>query len=185
MKGRSLVIKDCRICRRFQARALQTPVAPLPSFWVQEAPPFLFTGVDFAGPIYVKQTVRDNCTQKVWIALFTCCVVRAIHLEIVNDLTPQSFIRCLKRFTARRGVPERIISDNGTTFKAASKTLVEVLKHPKVQRQFGNMQIKWTFNIERAPWWGGFFECMIQSMKVCLRKWWERQNSLRRSYRQR
>uniref|UniRef100_A0A1X7VTQ6 DUF5641 domain-containing protein n=1 Tax=Amphimedon queenslandica TaxID=400682 RepID=A0A1X7VTQ6_AMPQE len=30
--------------------------------------------------------------------------------------------------------------------------------------------MKWIFNIVRAPWWGGFFERMIQLLKRCLRK---------------
>ena len=30
--------------------------------------------------------------------------------------------------------------------------------------------VKWNFNIERAPWWGGFFERMVQLLKRCLRK---------------
>ena len=89
------------------------------------------------------------------------------HLDVLGDLLPKSFIKCSKRFTSRRGVPLRIISDNGTTFKAANKIIMEIFQSPAVQQQ---MRIKWSFNIERAPWWGGLFERMIKSTKSCLRK---------------
>ena len=100
----------------------------------------------------------------------TCCVVRANHLEIVPDMTTQSFIGCFKRFTAPRGVPIRIISDNGRTFKSAAKLLVKILKQPKAQECFAGIHIEWSFNLEKASWWGGIFECMIKSVKRCLWK---------------
>ena len=72
-------------------------------------------------------------------------------------MTTQSFIRCFKHFTARRGVPIRIISDNSRTFKSAAKLLVKILKHPKVQGYFVGIHIQWSFNLEKAPWWGRIF----------------------------
>ena len=94
---------------------------PLPSFRVEEAPPFSFTGVDFAGPLYIKSI---DGTQKVWICLYTCCVARAVHLELVPDLSTPAFLQSLKCFTSRRGLPSKIVSDNGKTFKAAASHLM-------------------------------------------------------------
>lgn len=129
----------------------------LPSFRVNEAPAFTFTGVDYAGPLYVKGS-NSTDSEKVWICLYTCCVVRAIHLEVVPDMTTQSFIRCFKRFTARRGFPLKIISDNALTFKAAAKELTNILKHPELDEYLSGLHIQWSFNLEKAPWWGGIFE---------------------------
>ena len=56
----------------------------LPNFCVKEDPPF--TGVDFAGLLFVRAEILNE-TQKVWICLYTCCVVRAISLDLVPDLT--------------------------------------------------------------------------------------------------
>ena len=158
VKGRNLVksiIRQCQICRRHEGRPCSAPPAPpLPPFRVEEAPPFSFTGVDFAGPVYVRSD-SDNTPRKVWICLYTCCVVRAVHLDIVPDLSTPAFIRSFRRFVARRGVPRQILSDNGKTFKAAARSLKEV---------------KWKFNIPKAPWWGGVFERMIGCTKRCLRK---------------
>lgn len=30
--------------------------------------------------------------------------------------------------------------------------------------------MKWKFNLEKAPWWGGVFERLVKSTKRCLRK---------------
>ena len=94
----------------------------------------------------------------------------AIHIDILTDLSPQSFIRCLKRFISRRGLPSLVVSDNGTTFKASAKIIKSILSHPEVQHLLSEINLKWIFNVERAPWWGGFFERMIQLLKRCLRK---------------
>jgi len=59
-------------------------------------------------------------------------------------------------------------SDNGTTFKAASKMLHDIVKHPGVEQSLSRVQ--WVFNLEKAPWWGGLFERMMRSVKRCLRK---------------
>ena len=104
------------------------------------------------GPLYVK---GEAGMKKVWICLYTCCVVRAVHLDLVSDQTTPAFLRCFKRFVARRGLPLQMVSDNGKTFKAAEKALRDV---------------KWVFNVPKAPWWGGVFERMVRCVKRCLRK---------------
>ena len=127
VKGRAFVkkcIHQCIVCKRFEGRPLIGPTPPpLPDFRVQQEPPFTFTGVDFAGPLHVKLGNTASSENKVWICLYTCCVTRAVHLEVVPDLTTAAFLRSLKRFTARRGLPRRFVSDNGKTFKTASKTI--------------------------------------------------------------
>ena len=172
-RGRQLVRKvlyRCTICHRFEGQPYNLPPPPpLPNFRVAEEPAFTYTGVDFAGQLYVK-TAGPSTESKTWICLYTCCVVRAIHLDLVPDMTVESFIRSFKRFTARRGFPHKIISDNGKTFKAAAKTIASVLNHPKVLHYFAGVGMQWSFNLEKAPWWGGVFERMIKSVKRCLRK---------------
>ena len=55
-------------------------------------------------------------------------------------------------------------------FKAAAKTIASVLNHPEVLHYFARVGVQWSFNLEKAPWWGGVFECMIKSVKRCLGK---------------
>ena len=174
VKGRQFVrklIHQCVTCRKLEGPSYKAvPPPPLPEFRVTESPPFAYSGVDFAGPLYIKQGDLSDGSSKVWIALFTCCVTRAVHLELVPDLTAQTFLRSFKRFTARRGIPSQIVSDNAKTFVSAAQTLERLFDNPEVQQYLSGLKVKWNFNLEKAPWWGGFFERLIQSMKRCLRK---------------
>jgi len=120
--------------------------------------------IDFAGPLYIKDG------NKVWICLYTCCVTRAVHLEVVPNMTTEAFLRSFKRFAARRGFPNRVLSDNGKTFKAAQRALVKLVAQPSVTQYFSDTHIKWTFNLEKAPWWRGMFERLVKSMKQCLKR---------------
>ena len=95
---------------------------------------------------------------------------RAVHLEIVFDMTATAFLRCVKRFAARRGLPLRFLSDNAKTFKSAAKTLKAICDHPDTKNYLTMNGVEWSFNLEKAPWWGGLFERMIKSTKRCLRK---------------
>eukprot|EP00731_Ephydatia_muelleri_P014348 Em0008g68a len=60
----------------------------------------------------------------------------------------------------------RMISDNTKTFKSAVRLIYKLL-HPQ---KFCNTHLIWNYNLEKAPWWGGMFERMIRSMKMCLKK---------------
>lgn len=173
IRGRQFVCKlihRCVTCRKFEGRPCQgNPLPPLPEFRVRPSQPFQTTGVDFAGPLFVKSS-GGSATSKVWLCLYTCCSTRAVHLDLVPDLTTTTFLRSFKRFTARRGTPVRVLSDNARTFKAASKFIENTLNSVEAKRYFEHLHIEWRFNLEKAPWWGGIFERMIKSAKRCLRK---------------
>ena len=161
-------VKRCLICRRARVKAGQQISAPLPKDRINEAQAFEITGVDFAGPIYVKP---DN--KKAYIALFTCAVTRAVHLELVSDLTTDAFLLALKRFIARRGICSVIYSDNAKTFKKAEKDLKflwTLMKGKEIQELFADKRIVWKYIVERAAWWGGMWERLVRSVKTCLRK---------------
>ena len=146
------------VCRRFEGRPCSAPIPPpLPDFRVQRNSPLTSTGVDFAGQLYVKATGNSRST-KVWICLYTCCTVRAVHLDLVPDLTTPTFLRSLKRLSARHGLLRRIVSDNGKTFKAAAKAIQAIMKSQQVQKHLTGLGVEWKFNVERAPWWEGILE---------------------------
>ena len=159
------VISKCVVCRKLEGKAYSTPRnAALPKFRVTEAPAFSKIGVDFAGPLYVRE--QTTTMKKVYIALFSCCVTRAIHLELVEDLSTGAFIKAFQRFAGRRGTPVLIISDNAKTFEAADKALKKLYNHPEVANELSSKMIKWKFNLERAPWWGGFSERIVGVLSV-------------------
>ena len=37
-----------------------------------------------------------------------------------------------------------------------------------------NQQVEWKFIVEKAPWWGGYWERLVQSVNCCLKKTIER-----------
>lgn len=121
------IIHKCVICKKVAGKSYTAPpMAALPEFRVRESFPFSKVGVDFAGPLFVKSKIGES--KKAYIALFSCCVTRAVHLELVEDLTSQTFRRALRRFSSRRGTPALIVSDNAKTFRAThaegTKTVV-------------------------------------------------------------
>ena len=89
----------------------------------------------------MKQSV-DSSSPKTWICLYTCCVTRAVHLDLVPDLSTEAFLRSFKRFAARRGVPAIMVSDNGKTFKAAAHLIWSIVSHKDVQHYLSGLGVK-------------------------------------------
>ena len=165
------IIKTCFYCRKLESKAYQAPpTAPLPDFRVSEAPPFAHTGIEFAGPLYAKSNQGDM--QKCYITLFTCCVTRAVHLELIEDLSAMNFMNTLRKFCARRGTPSLILTNNAKTFKTLARLVDKLHANKEVEEFLLEKRIKWKFNLERATWWGCHFERMVDSVKRCLRKVW-------------
>ena len=79
--------------------------------------------------------------------LFTCLAVRAIHIEVVQNLEADSFINALRRFIARRGKPVEMRSDNGTNFKGGNRELIESMREwnqsSKVHTFLLQHEMKW------------------------------------------
>ena len=116
------MLARCVTCNNWEGTAFTQPAtASLPEFRVNPALPFSKIWVDFAGPMYVKG--RGKQLKKVYVCLFSCCVARALHLDLVEDLSTATFLRCLRKLTARRGTPTLIVSDNAKTFKGAEKDI--------------------------------------------------------------
>ena len=146
-------------CQRQEARPVEQVVSPLPEDRVKRSPPFSVVGIDHhdAGPLFCS----DISGKKLYTLLFTCAVIRAIHIELVDSLSLEDFLLAFKRFSARRGQPSFIYSDNAKTFRAA---------HNLLQREAEHTGIVWKFSVPLAPWWGGWWERLIRSVKSALRK---------------
>ncbi|XP_060575739.1 uncharacterized protein LOC132733143 [Ruditapes philippinarum] len=174
-QGRAVVrsvISACTICRKVEGGPYKMPNMPsIPKMRVSESSPFTYTGLDYLGPFYIKHTGE---TKKVWICIFTCLVIRAIHLEVIQDMSSEEFMLCLRRFISQRGTPIQIISDNASQFKSASTAMYRIWKNvlcaEEVQTYVATRSIKWSFNVELAPWMGGFYERLVGIVKRCFRK---------------
>ncbi len=174
IKGRSVVnyvLHRCSLCRLHRSYPYKPPDAPpLPSERVRSSPPFSFIGLDYFGPIYYKKFLDSRqVTRKLWVSLFTCMTIRAVHLEVVSDMTSDQFLLAFRRFVARRGKPIRIISDNSKTFKLAKKLLLDA-QHADITEFADANGTDWQFIPEFAPWMGGFYERLIGITKSSLKK---------------
>eukprot|EP00795_Rhopilema_esculentum_P000506 gene506-10185_t len=152
------VIKKGNTCKRFNARPVSKPKPGLlPEDRTEGTRPFEVVGVDYAGPISHKtrKGEKENLT-------------RAVYMEVVPDTTAKIFLQCLKRFTARRGRPKKIYSDNAQTFKFAAKWLKQLMKDEEFHDFLREQSIKWQFNLSKAPWWGGQYERIIGLTKQVM-----------------
>ena len=143
------------MCQRHDSRACSQTVAPLPELRVKAAPPFTVTGLDFAGPLFCAYFP----SKKFYILLFTCAVIRAIHLELTDSMSVVDCMLAIRRFIARRGLPSVIFSDNAKTFVACVN---------EMQKVYGHLTPQWKFTVPRSPWWGGWWERLIRSVKSAV-----------------
>ena len=90
-------------------------------------------------------------------------VVRAVYIELTDSMSTPDFILALRRLVAlaQRGLPSMLYSDNARTFQGAEAQLLAY---------FGHLCPDWRKIAPRSPWWGGFWERRVGSVKVALRK---------------
>ena len=96
------VVSHCVQCARHNTATLEQQMGPLPAVRVRPARPFTYTGVDFTGPfLFNTSSGRGSKSRKGYVAVFVCLVVKAMHLEVVSDLTSVAFLAAFRRFVAR------------------------------------------------------------------------------------
>lgn len=163
------VLKKCVPCRKVIGKPYSAPdPPPLPAVRVEEADPFTVTGVDFSGALQVRGT--DGQDTKAYICLFTCASTRAVHLELVPDLSTETFLQAYRRFCSRRSVPRMMISDNGTTFVGAANQIKNLFASERIHTELSRRGTEWRFIIKRAPWYGGWWERLIGLTKTSIKK---------------
>lgn len=168
------VIRKCIRC--FKVNPRDRPeylMGNLPRDRVTSIRPFQTVGIDFCGPFYIKEKkFRNTKKVKVYVAIFICFATKAVHLELVSDLSTDAFLASLKRFFSRRGYARTIYSDNGTNFVGAKNRLTEMQKFLESEEQRGvinnelrDKHITWHFSPPRSPHFGGLWEAAVRSFK--------------------
>lgn len=167
------IVQHCVICFRVKPIVSEVIMSALPSGRVKASRPFLHSGVDYAGPLTLREGRRRNARHiKAYVAIFVCFATRAVHIELVSDLTSEAFIAALKRFIARRGKPSCVYSDHGTNFVGARKQIREIydaLNNKQVQIEIkhflSEQQMNWSMIPPNAPHFGGLWEAAVKSAK--------------------
>ncbi|XP_014208251.1 uncharacterized protein LOC106639251 [Copidosoma floridanum] len=151
-------------------------MAPLPISRVTPSCAFGRTGVDYAGPFSVLASKgRGIRTTKGYIAIFVCMTTKALHIELVSDISTATFLGALARFTGRRGRPSKLWSYNATCFRRADLELREVLQIVEIDWDLvaGSLALQgiaWHFIPPRAPHFVGLWEAAVKSVKGHLRR---------------
>ena len=170
------IIFNCVTCFKAKPRGATYQMGNLPANRLEYSRPFLNVGVDFCGPLYIKERRYRNVKKiKSYVAVFICLATKAVHLELVSDLSSITFIGCLKRFISRRGNVETISSDNGKNFVGASRELRDLYDtalsgtQSHVLRNYLQRQgIRWNFIPPLSPHFGGLWEAAVKSFKYHL-----------------
>ncbi|CAG9137952.1 unnamed protein product [Plutella xylostella] len=135
--------------------------------------PFITTGIDYAGPVMIANRKGRGCTLlKSYILICVCFAVKAVHLELVTDLSKEAFLAALARFTARRGKPRCIHADNSTTFVGGFNELNSFLSNNSdaIQSSMNEQGIDFKFIPPYSPHFGGLWESAVKSVKHHLRR---------------
>ena len=96
---------------------------------------------------------------KCYVVLYTCASTRGVVLDLIHNETAKTFFNSLTRFIARRGCPAVVLSDNDAFFVAT-----------ETQQFVASKNIECRFNLASAPWYGGFWERLVSSVKRCLKR---------------
>ena len=159
------ISRNCSVCQRVYCQPQHQLMGELPAKRVNISLPFTSVGVDMAGPFYIKWgNSRKPTIVKSYVALFICMYTRAVHLELVCDLSTDSFLAAFSRFTARRGMPSEVTSDNGSNFIGARTELMELQQFFNQLKSSDGIELlstkyemSWKFSPARTPHFGGLW----------------------------
>lgn len=111
------IIHKCKVCILYRQKSCHQIMVPLPVERCILTPPFHVTGIDFAGPFELRSSNLRKCsTTKAYVSVFVCFTTKAIHLEPGSELSSAAFEAAFSRFIGRRGLPQKILTDNGRNF---------------------------------------------------------------------
>lgn len=175
--GIKRIIHHCKICTIYKKRACTQIMAPLPAERCTFSMPFETTGIDFAGPFELKSSkLRNAPIIKGYASVFICFSTKAIHLEPCSELTASAFLAAFSRFVGRRGLPKKVVSDNGRNFIGASRTLLKEFKQfikkssAETSQKYVVHGLEWSFIPPHAPHMGGLWEAAVKSFKFHFRR---------------
>lgn len=170
------VLSKCIQCFKCRPSVVQPVMGTLPAPRLMVNKVFNHVGCDLGGPFIVKENLRRNAKKyKTYLCLFVCFSTKAVHLEVLTDLSCDCFLAAFDRFVARRGLCSCLYTDCGSNFIAAAKHLKEVYKFFEQKQTQDDLLngltsrlVEWKKNPPNAPSMGGLWEAGIKSAKYHL-----------------
>jgi hypothetical protein len=167
-KAVSSFIHHCVTCRKQRGKVMGQKMSAIPPERTETNPPFTVCGMDCFGPFHVTEYRRQK---KVYGIIFTCFALRAVHIELVSDLSTDSFINALRCFIAVRGNVQEMHCDRGSNFVGGCKELHDALhsiQDSEVRAAFAKYNCNFTFNTPTASHMGGIWESLIRPVRSIL-----------------
>ena len=164
----SSYIYSCVTCRKLRSGTSSQKMSTLPEVRLEQSPPFSHIGCDCFGPYTMKEGRR---TLKKYGLLVTCLACRAIHVEILDDMTTDAFINALRCVIAIRGNVQTIRCDRGSNFTGAAREFNQSMKELDEEIIHDAMltkQCQFVFNSPDASHMGGVWERQIRSIRSIL-----------------
>ncbi|XP_063979917.1 uncharacterized protein LOC135163941 [Diachasmimorpha longicaudata] len=153
------LVRSCVKCIRHNPPPVDYVMGSLPRARATESRPF------------------SHVELKVGLSVFVCLAIKAVHLEVVSDLSTETFIAALRRFILRRGICTDIYSDNGTNFVGANNKIRQIYvflkkaeNENKIQNYISSKSIQWHFIPPQLPHFGGLWEAAVKSFKYHLKR---------------
>lgn len=171
-------INNCVTCYRFRSENSHQLMGSLPAARTKIAQkPFTYTGTDLCGPFHYKaMRARGVVTSKGYVVIFVCLVTKAIHIELVSDMTAEAFVAAFRRLIGRRGHVRHLYCDNrgnftkgNTILKLESEKAIEKF-NIKIVQELSVIRTKFHFNPVYSPWMGGIWERGVGSIKYHLKR---------------
>jgi hypothetical protein len=161
------VIQNCVVCKKLRGKNCEQIMGNLPAERLEPSPPFTHIGVDCFGPYVVKDRRSEI---KRWGLLTTCLYSRAVHLEVLDDLSTDSFLCALRRIISIRGPVRSIRCDQGTNFVGADNELDAEFRScdGKLKSFLEENKCDFIFNPPTGSHMGGIFERQIRTVKSVL-----------------
>ncbi|KAL7842113.1 hypothetical protein SRHO_G00238020 [Serrasalmus rhombeus] len=163
-------IHRCVNCRKLRKPVEEQRMADLPPERVEQSAPFTYCGMDCFGPFPTKQGRK---VYKRYGLIFTCFYSRAIHIEMLDDMSTDAFINSLRCFIAIRTTDKRQIkSDQGSNFVGAKRELKESLNEVdpgRIATFLAEKQCDFIMNAPCSSHAGGVWERQIRTVRNVLR----------------
>lgn len=160
----SSYIFKCVRCRKYRRKTEHQSMGDLPVERTESTPPFTYVGMDCFGPIYVKDGRKEL---KRYGLILTCLCSRAIHIEVVDDLSTDAFLNALRAFIAIRGNVRQLRCDRGTNFIGAQRELADLMKEMN-QEKVKALGCEFLMIPPSASHMGGIWERQIRTIRSVL-----------------
>ncbi|XP_041471862.1 uncharacterized protein LOC121421266 [Lytechinus variegatus] len=164
----SSLISKCVICIKSRGKPRGQKMADLPQDRVEPSPPFTYCGLDCFGPFTIKEGRKEI---KRYGLILTCMAMRAVHIEMLDDLSTDAFLNGLRCFIAIRGNVRLIRCDQGSNFIGAKHELKKGLREldgDRVATQLLKLDCEFKMNPPSSSHMGGIWERQIRNVRNVL-----------------